>query len=169
MFLPFKLIESENINIDELARAKTSFPQTQSLALDFYAGFKKAVDSLVSKDFEINIHLFDTEEKDSSKTEAICKTGEFKTLDAVFGPLYSGVFKVVSKYAKSNHIPIVSPVIQQNKILFDNALSSKVTPSVYSLIESLADYSLDSLSSHHLILVNVILCHLTSQQAIDII
>jgi len=155
LFLPFKLIESENINIDELARAKTSFPQTQSLALDFYAGFKKAVDSLVSKDFEINIHLFDTEEKDSSKTEAICKTGEFKTLDAVFGPLYSGVFKLVSNHTKRIGIPIVSPVIQQNKILFDNALASKVTPSVYTLIESLADYCSDSLKiSSNIIIVN---------------
>jgi LysM repeat protein len=42
LILPFKLVESESINIDELARLKTSFPQTQSLALDFYFGFKKA-------------------------------------------------------------------------------------------------------------------------------
>ncbi len=154
LFLPFKLNESETINIDELARAKASFPQTQALALDFYIGFKKAVDSLVSKDFEINIHLYDTDDRDSAKIDAICKTADFKSLDAIFGPLYSSVFKIVSKYAKANHTPIVSPVIQQNKILFDNALSSKVTPSVYSLIESLADYSLDSLSDTRMILVN---------------
>lgn len=154
LFLPFKLDQSESINIDDLARVKASFPATQSLALDFYIGFKKAVDSLVSKDFEINIHLYDTDDRDSAKIDAICKTTDFKNLDAIFGPLYSGVFKVVSKYAKSNQIPIISPVIQQNKILFDNAFASKVTPSVYSLIESLADYSLDSLASTHMILVN---------------
>lgn len=154
LFLPFKLDESESINIDELARAKSSFPQTQSLALDFYIGFKKAVDSLVSKDFDVNINLYDIDDKDSAKVEGICKTTDFINLDAIFGPLYSGVFKIVAKYAKANHTPIVSPVIQQNKILFDNALSSKVTPSVYSLIESLADYSLDSLSETHMILVN---------------
>lgn len=154
LFLPFKLDESESINIDELARAKSSFPQTQSLALDFYIGFKKAVDSLVTKDFEVNIQLYDTDDRDSAKIEGICKTADFKNLDAIFGPLYSGVFKIVSKYAKANHTPIISPVIQQNKILFDNALVSKVTPSVYSLIESLADYSLDSLASTHMILVN---------------
>ena len=154
LFLPFKLTESESINIDDLARAKASFPQTQSLALDFYTGFKKAVDSLVSKDFDININLYDTDDRDSAKIEAICKTTDFKSLDVIFGPLYSSVFKIVSKYAKVNHTPIVSPVIQQNKILFDNALSSKVTPSVYTLIENLADYSLDSLFDAHMILVN---------------
>jgi LysM repeat protein/ABC-type branched-subunit amino acid transport system substrate-binding protein len=155
LFLPFKLLESENINVDELVRAKSNFPQTQSLALDFYAGFKKAVDSLISKDFDVNIQLFDAEERDSIKIESICKTVEFKKLDAVFGPLYSGIFKLVSSHAKRMGIPIVSPVIQQNKILFDNALVSKVTPSVYTLIESLADYCSDSLkSSSNIIIVN---------------
>ncbi len=154
LFLPFKLAESESINVDELAKAKVSFPATQALALDFYAGFKKAVDSLVAKDFDITIHLFDTEDRDSAKVEAICKTPEFKNLDAIFGPLYSNVFKIVAKNAKSINVPIVSPVIQQNKILFDNRLVSKVTPSVYTLIEGLADYSLDSLSSANIIIVN---------------
>jgi LysM repeat protein len=145
LILPFKLVESESINIDELARLKTSFPQTQSLALDFYFGFKKAVDSLVSKDFEVNIHLFDIDERDSAKVEAICKSGEFKLLDAVFGPLNAGVFKLVSGYTKNLGIPIISPFIQQNKILFNNPLVSKVNPSQYTLIESLADYCIDSL------------------------
>lgn len=153
LFLPFKLLESESINIDELARAKANFPQTQSLALDFYAGFKKAVDSLTSKDFEVNIHLFDTEERDSMKIETICKTAEFKTLDAVFGPLYSDIFKLVSGCTKRMGIPIVSPVIQHNKILFDNPLVSKVTPSVYTLLESLADYCTDSLLANSKIII----------------
>lgn len=155
LFLPFKLLESENINIDELAKTKTAFPATQSLALDFYAGFKKAVDSLTSKDFEVNIHLFDTEERDSAKIETICKTPEFKSLDVVFGPLYSDIFKLVSACTKRMGIPIISPVIQQNKILFNNTLVSKVTPSVYTLIESLADYCTDSLlTGSNIIIVN---------------
>ena len=155
LFLPFKLPESENINIDELARAKASFPATQSLALDFYFGFKKAVDSLSSKDFDVNIRLFDTEERDSSKIENICKTQDFKTLDAVFGPLYTDIFKLVSSCTKKMGIPIVSPVIQQNKILYDNSLASKVTPSVYTLIESLVDYYADSLlATSNIIIVN---------------
>ena len=157
LFLPFKLTESENINIDDLARAKASFPETQSLALDFYIGFKKAVDSLTSKDFDLNIHLYDTDDRDSAKIEAICKTSDFKSLDVIFGPLYSSAFKIVSKYTKVNHTPIISPVIQHNKILFDNPLVSKLTPSVYSLIENLADYTLDSLSSANLMIVNTTL------------
>lgn len=155
--LPFKLLESEGINIEDLARSKKPFPQTQSLALDFYFGFKKAVDSLVSKDFEVTIHLYDIDEKDSARVESMCKSAEFKTLDAIFGPLYAGVFKQVSKYAKKYSIPVVSPLTQQNKILYNNALASKVNTSQFTLIEGLADYCLDSLlSSSNFIIVNTI-------------
>lgn len=155
LLLPFKLAESEGIDIDLLARSKASFPATQSLALDFYFGFKKAVDSLVSKDFEVNIHLFDIDEKDSAKVEAICKTGEFKSLDIVFGPLYAGVFKIVSGHAKSLGIPAVSPLTQQNKILYNNTFVSKVNPSQFTLIEGLADYCTDSLlATSNIIIIN---------------
>jgi LysM repeat protein len=155
LLLPFKFLESEGINIDELAKAKSNFPQTQSLALDFYFGFKKAVDSLNSKDFEVNIHLFDVDEKDSARVETICLSSDFKSLDAIFGPLYAGVFKQVSTKAKALGIPVVSPLTQQNKILFNNALTSKVNPSQFTLLEGLADYCLDSLQSiSNIIIVN---------------
>lgn len=155
LFLPFKFLESEGINVDELARAKASFPATQSLALDFYFGFKTAVDSLLSNDFDVKINLYDMEDRDSAKTETICKSQEFKKLDAIFGPLYLSGFKIVSNYAKENGIPVVSPVIQQNKILYQNKLVSKVSPSVYSMIEELSLYCSDSLmATSNIMIVN---------------
>ena len=157
LLLPFKLAELELINIDELARAKASFPVTQALAMDFYTGFKKAVDSLSSKDFDVTLNLFDIDEKDSLKIETLCKTYDFKKLDAVFGPLYSAEFKLMSSKAKSLSIPVVSPLTQQNKILYNNALVSKINPSQYTLIEGLADYCSDSLmSSSNIMIVNTV-------------
>ena len=155
LFLPFKLDQSETLNIDELVRSKNSFPNTQSLALDFYVGFKTAVDSLISKDFDVTIHLYDIDENDSSKIEAICKTNDFKELDIIFGPLYSAAFRIASIHTKASNIPSVSPLTQQNKILFNNPLASKVNLSQYTLIESLADYCSDSLmAASNIILVN---------------
>jgi hypothetical protein len=148
LFLPFKLEESETITIDDLLRSKSSFPNAQNISLDFYFGFKKAVDSLISKDFDVSISLFDIQENDSSKVEAICKTAEFKKLDIIFGPLYASVFKQIAIKAKSLQIPCVSPLTQQSKILFNNTLVSKVNPSQYTIIESLADFCLDSLRLH---------------------
>jgi ABC-type branched-subunit amino acid transport system substrate-binding protein len=157
LLLPFKLEELELINIDELARSKASFPAAQALAMDFYTGFKKAVDSLSSKDFDITLNLFDINEKDSLKIETLCKSYDFKKLDAVFGPLYSSEFKLLSSRAKSLSIPVVSPLTQQNKILYNNALVSKINPSLYTLIEGLADYCSDSLmSSSNIMIVNTV-------------
>lgn len=155
LFLPFKLQDSTVMHLEELIKSKTPFPATQSLALDFYTGFKIAMDSLISKDFEVNLHLYDIDERDSSSTEAICRTSEFKSLDAIFGPLYSSVFRIASMHAKKLHIPSVSPLTQQNKILFDNPLASKVNLSQYTLIESLANYCTDSLmATSNIIIVN---------------
>lgn len=155
LMLPFKLVESEGINVEDLLKNKSSFPSTQSLALDFYFGFKKAVDSLITKDFDVEIHLFDVDERDSIKVEEICNTSEFKNLDVIFGPLYAGVFKLVSNNAKKSGTPVISPLTQQNKILYNNPYVSKVNPSQYTLIEGLADYCLDSLkSTSNIIIVN---------------
>ncbi len=153
LFLPFKLSESESIDVDLLARSRGNFPSTQALALDFYAGFKKAVDSLQAKDFDLTLNIYDIQEHDSSKIEALCKTNEFKSLDFIVGPLYPGGFKMVSAYARLAGIPMVSPLTQQNKILFNNPLSSKINPSQYTIIESLADFCVDSLIPNSNILV----------------
>jgi len=155
LFLPFKLTESEQLIIEDLLRAKSSFPNAQNVALDFYFGFKKAVDSLISKDFDVTISLFDIQENDSAKVDALCKTAEFKKLDIVFGPLYANVFKQVTNYAKALQIPCVAPITQQSKILYNNPLVSKINPSQFTLIETLADFSADSLYEEgNIIIVN---------------
>ncbi len=155
LFLPFKLAESDQIDIDALAHSKSGFPATQALALDFYTGFKKAVDSLQAKDFDVTLNIYDLQERDSAKVQSICRSEEFKSLDMIFGPLYPGAFKTVSSYAGPLGIPTISPLTQQNKILFKNPLSSKITPSQFTMIEGLADYCIDSLmSGSKVILVN---------------
>lgn len=155
LLLPLKLNEIELLNVEELVRTKQPFPPIQSLVVDFYSGFKKAVDSLNSKDFEVEIVLFDIQEKDSVKIEQVCKSNEFKKLDLIVGPLYPSEFKLVSVHAKKNNIPIVSPLTQQSKILYNNVLVSKTTPSVFTLIEELAKYTVDSLQpTSNVIVVN---------------
>jgi LysM repeat protein len=147
LFLPFRLAEYDNIDVNALVQNKAPFPLLQSLSVDFMMGFKRAADSIKSNDFNTNILLFDVDDRDSSKIESICNSSEFKSLDLIIGPLYSAEFKVVSTYAKKGGIPVVSPFTQQNKILYQNEFTSKVTPSQFTLIESLAEYCIDSLKN----------------------
>lgn len=153
LFLPFRLSELEGIDVGALVQGKQNFPQVQSLAVDFYLGFRRAIDSLSSKDFAINLQLYDGDDKDSAHFEMVCKSEEFKSLDMIFGPFYTSGFKIVSSYAKPLGIPVVAPVTQTTKILYNNTTVSKITPSQYTLIESLADYCIDSLRSNASIFV----------------
>ncbi len=145
LILPFKLDQTINIELNDLVKNKVNFPQVPALAVDFYLGFKRCVDSLTSKDFEVNIELYDIDDKDSLKLTQIVNNPNFKQVDFVFGPLYSNGFKVISQKAKELNIPIISPITQQNKMLYNNIYASKTNPSQFTLLESLADYCIDSL------------------------
>ena len=147
LLLPFKLAESEFLDVNNLVQSKSNFPSVQSLAVDFLMGFNKAVDSLKSDDFSIQTFLYDVDDKDSSKLETVCQSGDFKSLDLIIGPAYPSGFKDVSAYAKKYNIPVVSPFTQQSKILFKNNIASKVNPSQFTMIEALANYCIDSLKS----------------------
>jgi LysM repeat protein len=147
LLLPFKIAESELLDVNNLVQSKSNFPQVQSLAIDFLMGFNKAIDSLKSSDFTVQTFLYDIDDKDSNKVGVLCKSDEFKSLDLIVGPAYPSGFKDVSVYAKNYNIPVISPFTQQSKILFKNNIASKVNPSQFTMIEALADYCVDSLKT----------------------
>lgn len=145
LILPFKLDMLDQIVPATLAKSNMNFPQISSLAIDFYLGFKQAVDSLSSSNFKLNITLHDLDDKDSLNLVNISNSLSNKQTDFIFGPMYANGFKTLSLKAKEQNIPIVSPITQQNKFLYDNIYASKTNPSQFTMIEALADYILDSL------------------------
>jgi LysM repeat protein/ABC-type branched-subunit amino acid transport system substrate-binding protein len=147
LILPFRLDQTLSLDVNALVKADGRFPAVPALAVDFYLGFKRAIDSLTSKDFEVQLALFDIDDKDSTKLVQLVNDKQFKDFDLIFGPWYANGFKYVAKKAKELRIPIVSPITQENKILFNNNYVSKTNPSKYTLIESLADYCADSLAT----------------------
>ena len=56
LVLPFKLNETINIDVENLAKSNTNFPLSSELAVDFYLGFKKAIKYLVTDEFKISIY-----------------------------------------------------------------------------------------------------------------
>jgi LysM repeat protein len=145
LILPFRFDQTLALDVNELAKTNSSFPAVPALAIDFYLGFKHAVDSLTSKDFKINLIAYDGDDKDSLRFNKIINDPTFKDLDMIFGPFYENGFKTIARKAKESCIPIISPITRQNKILYNNIYVSKTNPSQFTLIESLADYCIDSL------------------------
>lgn len=145
LVLPFKLEQTLALDMNTLAKNKSSFPVVPSFAIDFYLGFKNAIDSLTEKGFEINLELYDEDDKDSLKHTQLLSDLKTKQIDFIFGPLYANGFKSIAQKAKELNIPIITPIAQQNKMLFNNVYASKTNPSQFTLLESLADYCIDSL------------------------
>lgn len=154
LFLPFHFEGLDHLNIDELVMNKQDFPESEQLALDIYDGLKQAADSLKTDNFSIDFKLYDSGDIDSLVIVKLIKTEEFKNLDLIIGPLYNSPFKIVAAEAKKYQIPCVSPLTQQNKVLFDNVFTSKLIPSNNTLLQGLADYCADSLSKENIVLVN---------------
>lgn len=146
LILPFKLEQTLAMDVNSLAKSNSNFPVVPALAVDFYLGFKRAVDSLNTKDYELSLDLYDVDDRDSMKLSQLINDNKFKQTDFIFGPLYASGFKIIAQKAKENAIPIVSPITQQNKMLFDNVYASKTNPSQFTLMENLAEYCIDSLA-----------------------
>lgn len=153
LLLPFKLDQTLGMDLATIVKTGGNFPAVPALAVDFYLGFKRAVDSLTATGFEVNLELYDVDE-DSIKLLRVINDQKFKELDFIFGPLYANGFKSIAKKAKDLHIPVVSPIAQQNKFLFNNMYISKTNPSQFTLLEGLADYCIDSLVKNN---ANIIL------------
>ncbi|MCW3077598.1 MAG: hypothetical protein JWO32_2207 [Bacteroidetes bacterium] len=154
LILPFRLEQTLTVDLSNLLKTNSNFPAVPALAVDFYLGFKRVTDSLVSKDFKVNIDLYDVDDKDSLKLSRLANDPQLKKTDMIFGPLYANGFKTIAQKAKELGIPIVSPITQQNKMLYNNVYVSKANPSQFTLLESLADYCIDSLMVNN---ANVIL------------
>ncbi len=157
LILPFRFEQTLGLDLNDLLKTNSGFPNVPALAVDLYLGVKRAIDSLSSTGFSVNLQLYESDDKDSLKLVQIVNDPKFKDLDMIFGPLYASGFKTISKEAKARRIPIVSPITQQNKILFDNVYISKTNPSQFTLLESLADYCIDSLSKMNANVVLVLL------------
>lgn len=147
LILPFRLDATINMDLNEMIKNNGTFPLVPAQAIDFYLGFKRAVDSLITKECEFNLQVYDVDDKDTIKIIELAASSKFKELDFIVGPFYANGFKTIAKKAREFHIPIVSPVTRQNKILYNNQYISKTNPSQFTLLESLADYCLDSLRS----------------------
>ncbi len=143
--LPFKLDQTLALDVNAILRSNSPFPSIPSKATDFYLGFKRAMDSLSTKSFSVNLELYDIDDKDSSGLRRFTNETKFKEHDIIFGPFYANGFKAIAKKAKEYNIPIVTPITQPNKILYNNIYVSKTNPSKYTLLEGLVDYCMDSL------------------------
>lgn len=87
--------------------------------LEMYQGVLLAADTLRTLGLNINLHTFDI--SDTNEVYRLIKTGKLTGMDLILGPVYSHNLSLVSKYAGSMGIPVVSPVpLMNNSTLTGN-------------------------------------------------
>ncbi|MEO6903014.1 MAG: LysM peptidoglycan-binding domain-containing protein [Bacteroidia bacterium] len=152
-FLPF---QTNEINTDTSSSGVSSnrLSDKTNIALQFYEGALLAIDSLKKQKFNASIYVYDVSDKDSIKMSKGIETTALNKMDLIIGPLYGSSFIPVAKYAKERNIPIVSPLTQSNKILFNNSYVCKAAPSSVTQLEQMAYYVIDSFKNQNIILVN---------------
>ena len=153
-FLPFHTSETEYMTIEKLLRGEEQFSNKTNIALQFYEGALTALDSLKKEHLNAKVFVYDIDDNDSLGIPRILKKPEIAEMDLIIGPLYASSFVPVAKFAKEHAIPIVSPFIQVNKILFDNPYVCKVTSSNTLQVIQMANFVVDSFYTQNIILVN---------------
>jgi LysM repeat protein len=152
LLLPFFLEQNEEALKLETVKASDLYAMS-AYAIEFYEGVLVALDSLKKEGLSLQLNVFDTG-NDTTKTMAILKKPELKSMDLIIGPLYYKNFVKAADFAKKHQISIVSPVKQSNKILLGNSYVSKVATSSPLLVKQLANYSFDHWKKHNIILIN---------------
>lgn len=122
VLLPFYLPEnSSRIEIDssKVVKGKKTYKVNQVSDewiypgsydfIEMYSGVLLAADSLRNLGLNVNLHTFDIR-SDTVEIQRLIQTGKLAGMDLIFGPVYSHNLVIVSDYARSLGIPVISPV-----------------------------------------------------------
>jgi len=90
------------------------------LALDYYQGFKLALDSLTGKGFNYKVQLFDTKGT-IAQAHALANNPQVKTSDLIVGPVFADDLKAFTTTLITAHKPILSPLAPSDPAVFKNA------------------------------------------------
>ena len=90
------------------------------LALDYYQGFKLALDSLTGKGYNFKLQLFDTRGT-VAHARVLANNAQVKASDLIVGPVFPDDLKAFATTVAPAHKPILSPLAPSDPSLFKNA------------------------------------------------
>lgn len=87
--------------------------------IEYYEGFLLAVDTLRSQGVSIDLHVFDSGDKDSSIQPILNKT-EMANMDIIFGPMHPKHVKEATAFARDHGIRLVLPFSREPDDVMNN-------------------------------------------------
>jgi LysM repeat protein len=118
LFLPFDVEKLEEVE---------DFGENQ-IALEYYLGFKMAIDSLRKFGANIELKIYDTE-KNADKVRRLLYRPEMSEVDFLVGPMYKSCLEVALPFALSRNLNVLCPVPQSAEIAdqFPNLILTQAT------------------------------------------
>ncbi len=152
LMLPLYLSEIDSISTshDNDTGSPSSYKSLRFI--QFYEGFRIALDSLEKAGFSCNLYIYDLDE-DSSKVRKILRKPEMEKMNLIIGLLYGNIFAMVSQYATSHNITLVNPL--SNKLSYIEGKPNVIlaNPAVNTMSYEIARYLSLKFEDENLLLI----------------
>lgn len=122
LILPFEL---DKLNLTSTATRNGL--SKADLAVDYYQGFKLALDSLATKGNNYKLQVFDSK-GDASQAHSLANNAKIRSSDLIVGPVFPESIKAFTNALSGVNKPIVSPLSPSAPSQFKNNNLITVTP-----------------------------------------
>lgn len=152
LMIPLYLEQTDSLTIDSLTNPKALSELPPMKFLQFYEGFKLAVDSISKAGMKLSLYVYDVDNS-SEKINAALNNSELDKMDLIIGPFYSESFKKMAAFAKTKSIKIVNPLSTREEILIGNPNVFKIKPAVSSQSGLTGSFILRHYSKSNIIII----------------
>ncbi|MFH1160919.1 MAG: ABC transporter substrate-binding protein [bacterium] len=146
--------------LNDLDSMRTDTPSSEEIEgytslryIQFYEGFRLAVDSLGKTGMKLNLYVYDID-PDPAKTHRVLEKQEMAKMDLIIGMLFNRNFQVVAEYAREHHIPVISPVSEREAQIEGNPMVIKVRPAYSAEGIRVAEYLSGFYSLAHVVIIS---------------
>lgn len=153
LMLPF-FLENRNelISPDNLQQGAQSNQDKSFEFIQFYLGSMLAFDSLEQAGVKARVYVYDVNNSNESLASVLARP-ELPRMDLIIGPVYSGSFERMARFAKEHRIPIINPLSPRSEFLLNNPYAVKVQPSMKQQVQIIANYVKKHLPNSNIIVV----------------
>ncbi|MBE0642154.1 MAG: LysM peptidoglycan-binding domain-containing protein, partial [Bacteroidales bacterium] len=142
LLLPFYASGGDTITTEQgRARNPSEYPSFRFI--QFYEGLMLALDTLEKQGLRLDLKVLDVTEDTVGLGYLLEKEG-LRDMDVILGPLYSGSFQVVSRFAQKHGVPLVNPFTNRDEVVLGKPHVFKAYPSEDDRMHGLADFLIET-------------------------
>ncbi|MGB0404333.1 MAG: amino acid ABC transporter substrate-binding protein [Salibacteraceae bacterium] len=157
LLIPFYLDSNDSIRGNKKDFEKDFLYSQSKIGIEFYTGFKTALDEFKSDTTKIKVQVYDVSldrySKSTSSMRELTNSADFFESDLIVGPFHRSNFELASAYSKKARIPIVTPVPHRKSSMDTNQYVIKVHSSDEAQVDFLRNFTLDKWKGKNVILV----------------